>query len=91
VALGLYAGNTHLADTIYFGNSEESRALQLADVCCATITRQLRGDPAALPYYRALRGQIVNDGARPEFEGAEQIIKRMKLPWYRNADKGPAT
>jgi len=27
----------HIADTVYFGSSKASRALQLADVCCSTI------------------------------------------------------
>jgi len=84
---GIYADESHVADTIYFGNSEESRALQLADVCCATITRQLRGDPVASPYYRVLQRQVATDGARPKFENAEQLIKRMKLPWLHKTGK----
>jgi Protein of unknown function (DUF3800) len=41
VLLGRYTvlkgGRTTIADTIYFGHSHESAALQLADVCCSTI------------------------------------------------------
>ena len=32
---------SHIADMIYFGNDEESRLLQLADVCCSTIGRRI--------------------------------------------------
>jgi hypothetical protein len=53
---------THIADMIYFGNDEESRALQLADVCCSTITQYLLGNPLAIPYYDILRPWIINEG-----------------------------
>jgi Protein of unknown function (DUF3800) len=43
---------SQIADTIYFGHSEESRLLQLADVCCSTVALHLRDDPVARPYYR---------------------------------------
>lgn len=51
----------HIADTIYFGHSEESRLLQLADVCCSTVGLHLRGDPIAQPYYAILRQQIIRE------------------------------
>ncbi len=35
------AGKSRIADTIYFGVSAESVALQMADVCCSTVTRYL--------------------------------------------------
>ena len=73
-----YLEKSHIVDTIYFGNSEESRALQLADVCCSTIIRHLRGDMDASPYYELLRRQIVNDGSRPEFENAEATWAAMQ-------------
>ena len=68
------AESSHLADVIYFGNSEESRAIQLADVCCATITRALLEryygfrPLLAEVFYKTLQPQIVNDGTPPLFK-----------------------
>jgi hypothetical protein len=73
-----YLERSHVVDTIYFGDSRESRALQLADACCSTITRQLRGDPDADPYYELLKPQIANDGSRPEYENVEAVWKIMQ-------------
>jgi hypothetical protein len=64
--------NFHIIDTIYFGNSQESRALQLADVCCSTITRHLRGDPIATRYYKLLLKQMIL-ADRPQFENVENV------------------
>lgn len=55
-----------IADTIYFGNSKESVALQLADVCCSTITSHLlatwyRHKPIANEFYEIIRLQIMNE------------------------------
>lgn len=69
---------SHVADMIYFGDDEESRALQLVDCCCCTIARHLRGDPFASPYYEILRGQIVGECARPWYEDAERIITDVR-------------
>jgi Protein of unknown function (DUF3800) len=73
---------SHIVDTIYFGKSSESRALQLADVCCSTITRHLRGEDIAAPYYQILQRQIVNEGARPKFENADELLEQLgiKIP-----------
>jgi hypothetical protein len=71
-----YLEQSHIVDTIYFGNSRESRALQLADACCSTITRYLRGDAIAAPYYALLKQQVVNDGARPDYENEEEVSKK---------------
>jgi hypothetical protein len=73
-----YLQKSHIVDTVYFGDSRESRALQLADVCCSTITRYLRGDTIAVPYYELLRRQIVNDGARREHENMETTIEELR-------------
>lgn len=68
------AESSHLVDVLYFGNSEESRALQLADVCCSAITRTLLERhygilPAiAEPFYKIIQVQIVNDGTPPLFK-----------------------
>ena len=57
-----------IADTVYFGHSSESVALQLADVCCSTITNflleQFYGRTyCASDYYSVIRKQVLNDGA----------------------------
>ena len=79
-----YLEKSHIVDTIYFGDSRESRAIQLADACCSTITRHLRGDPIAIPYYELLRPQVVNDGNRPEHEDDEAMWKEIQ---QREKDK----
>ncbi len=61
-----------IADTIYFGHSEESLALQLADVCCSTVTLQLLETfygwrPCVAPFYDLIRLAVVNDGSPPLF------------------------
>ncbi len=48
-----------IVDTMYFGDSEQSGALQLADVCCSAITLHLRKDPRADPYYGLIESQII--------------------------------
>jgi Protein of unknown function (DUF3800) len=53
---------SHVVDTIYFGDSHESLALQLADVCCATIAQHLLGKQDAEPFYNIIRRQVVTDG-----------------------------
>jgi hypothetical protein len=60
-----------VADTIYFGNSKESAALQLVDVCCSTITLHLletwyRRNPVAQDFYEIIRPQIINE-AMPQY------------------------
>jgi hypothetical protein len=80
---------SHIIDTIYFGDSKESRALQLADVCCSTIARHLRAEPVAEEFYTILRPQIVNANARPEHEDIEKDILRMQtLLKKRQESKG---
>jgi Protein of unknown function (DUF3800) len=56
-----------LVDTVYFGNSADSIALQLADVCCSTITlsllEQFYGwNPCVGEFYERLRLRVMNDG-----------------------------
>lgn len=58
-------------DTVYFGDSQDSFALQLADVCCSTIIHFLLEQyygfqpRIAQSYYQIIEGQIVNDGTGP--------------------------
>ena len=54
-----------IVDTIYFGDSKQSAALQLADVCCSAITLHLRKDPRARPYYSLLEPRIVASNPVP--------------------------
>lgn len=61
-----------IADTIYFGHSHESLALQLADVCCSTIKWQLLESlygyrPCAGPFYKLIQLRVMNDGTPPLF------------------------
>ncbi len=48
----------HIIDTLYFGDSKDSRALQLADACNYVIRRFLAGKANAEPYYRIIQPQI---------------------------------
>jgi hypothetical protein len=67
--------DSHIADTIYFGASSDSRALQLADLCCSVITahlrvtydynRQKQPRRELAPYYSLISRQVVNDGTPP--------------------------
>lgn len=52
---------SHVVDTIYFGDSKESLALQLVDVCCATITQSLLGTEDGRAFYRIIRQSVVTD------------------------------
>jgi hypothetical protein len=56
---------TSLVDTVYFGDSKLSAALQLADVCCSAITLHLQKDPRATTYYRLIEPQIVESNPVP--------------------------
>jgi hypothetical protein len=49
----------HIVDTVYFGKSNESRALQLADVCCSTVLRWLRRDPLGTEFYRLIQFRTI--------------------------------
>jgi len=56
---GAAAFKSHIVDPIYFGRSHESRALQLADICCSVIVGHLLGDPIAETYYAQIRPRLV--------------------------------
>jgi hypothetical protein len=62
-----------VADSIYFGHSHESLALQLVDVCCWTIGRRIletmydRKPSFISPYYAIIQRRIMNDGTPPLF------------------------
>jgi len=61
---------SHVIDTIYFGDSHESLALQLADVCCTTIAQHLQGRQDAEPFYNLIRRQVVTDGTLVVYSNA---------------------
>jgi Protein of unknown function (DUF3800) len=69
-----HAMASRVIDPVYFGDSKESCAIQLADVCCAVITGRLLDRSGIEPYYTILRSQIVNDGTPPLFTTAR--------PWF---------
>jgi hypothetical protein len=62
-----------IADAIYFGHSDESLALQLADVCCSTISLQLlqmfygSKHKYAWPFYSIIQRRVMNDGVAPRY------------------------
>jgi hypothetical protein len=61
-----------IVDTVYFGNAEHSIALQLADVCCSTVTLHLlekfyKWTPVVAPFYELIRPQIVTGDIVPTF------------------------
>lgn len=56
-----------IVDAIYFGDSQQSAALQLADVCCSTINLHLQGDARVKPYYQLIKQQIVQSNPVPIF------------------------
>jgi hypothetical protein len=63
-----------IVDTVYFGNAEHSIALQLADVCCSTVTRHLlekfyQRSPIVEPFYELIRPQIMTSDVVPLFRG----------------------
>lgn len=66
-----------VVDAIYFGHSHDSSALQLAYVCCSTITLRLlerfypevivrrNWQPLVEPFYAMIRNGVVADGTEP--------------------------
>ncbi|MGD0672714.1 MAG: DUF3800 domain-containing protein [Candidatus Binatus sp.] len=61
-----------IVDTVYFGNAENSIALQLADVCCSTVTLHLlekfyNWRPIVEPFYDLIRPQIMTGDIVPMF------------------------
>ena len=67
----------HIADTIYFGHSKESRALQLADLCATILALTLRGDPVVQPFTQLLRPSLKNQVA-PLFLGMDKPHARIR-------------
>ncbi len=64
---GVSQQSTCMVDTVYFGPSEKSLAIQLADVCCFVIGQKLMNNTMILPYYDLIKIQIVNSDALPDF------------------------
>lgn len=49
----------HIVDTVYFGQSNESYGIQLADACNFFLKQHLAGNQAAERFYAILKDQIV--------------------------------
>lgn len=64
--------HSRVLNPVTFGRSEESRMLQLADVCCTIIAEHLRSGPHA-NLYNAIRAIVGNDGWRPQLEPTPQM------------------
>jgi len=72
--------NIRIIDTIYFGDSANSRLLQFADLCCSVIGAHLlvthgylKPDDKAVvlaPFYPLIQDSIANDGVPPAFSKA---------------------
>jgi len=61
-----------IADTVYFGNARNSIALQLADICCSTITLYLlekfyKWTPIVGPFYELIRPAVMVGDVAPMF------------------------
>lgn len=68
-----------VVDTIYFGTKQHSIALQLADVCCSTVTLHLLEKyydwkkTGVAPFYDLIRCNISTAEKEPEFFGYDRI------------------
>ena len=65
-----------IADAIYFGDSNDSLALQLADVCCSTVTLHLLEslygwDRCAEYFYDIIQRTVMTDGIPPMFRAPQ--------------------
>jgi hypothetical protein len=70
-----------IADTIYFGDSKHSRALQLADLCATTASLHLQKEPLVQPFFDILLPQIKNSFIAPLFQGMDQFtVKKPPTP-----------
>lgn len=67
---------SNIADTIYFGDSKHSRALQLADLCATTASLHLQSEPLAVPFFRMLGPQIKSGFVAPLFLGMDKMSQR---------------
>jgi hypothetical protein len=65
-----------IADTVYFGDSKHSRALQLADLCATTASLHLQKEPLVEPFFKLLRPQIKNNFIAPLFLGLDQFASK---------------
>lgn len=71
-----------IVDTVYFGKKKHSLALQLADVCCSTITFHLKEKyygwrrTGVGPFYELIRHNIFTPDEEPQFFGYDK--KRVR-------------
>lgn len=64
---------SNTADTIYFGPSKHSRALQLADLCATTAALHLQQEPLVKPFFDLPRPQVKNGFVAPLFLGMDKM------------------
>jgi hypothetical protein len=68
-----------IIDTVYFGKKRHSTALQLADICCSTVTAHLQEKyygwkkTGVGPFYDLIRHNVVTADTEPEFLGYDKI------------------
>lgn len=60
------AGLPHIHDDMYFGSSQDSIGLQLADLCSYFVGKHLENDQAAEGFYEMFKDQIVYSRLDPE-------------------------
>lgn len=72
----------HIADSIYYGDMCESRALQLADLCCSVIVRTLKGDRWAQIFYKLIKSNVVSP--KPPSFASLAMSRRAIKALYRD-------
>jgi hypothetical protein len=71
--------STSIIDTIYFGKKQYSIILQLADICCSTITLHLLETfygwkrTRVRPFFDLIRPHILGGSEKPDFFGFEKV------------------
>jgi hypothetical protein len=68
---------SRIADTVYFGDSKESRALQLADVCAATISRTVNQRPFGREFYQFIKDDVSTQGWGVDFADSPELGKLL--------------
>jgi len=74
-----------IIDTVYFGKKRHSIALQLADVCCSTVTSHLQEkyygwkNTGMRPFYDLIRHNVLSADTEPEFLGYDKTRRTSSL------------
>ena len=56
---------SHIMDTVYFGDSKESRFIQLADVCSFFLKQHHMSNISAEPYYQLIKEYLIGGERLP--------------------------